>query len=316
MGTTFDPLEPKLAQRAANLGYTKRGKLGRDPDEVSTGSDGDSEMSDSSLSDSSVSDSPDDSDGEDLVANNTDSVPLVPGKKVPRFATVEDTSKDEENEATTNASEPNPYFIVDVNPTPIVLDRNTHSKESKKRAKEEGGEEKKSKKAKKEKIIEPPASPGPVEREIDFVQLEAQLKAELEATAPRVPNPTNEQKVSKKRRRSSDGDGKIIEKKPKKKLNGKGVEQSVEKEAKKDRSKKVKAEETPADLAGNGKPAKESKKKRKLEESSSVEDDPSEVIEKKAKKEMRTEKRKAEPTVDVEVDGGKKRKLKIKADPE
>jgi len=290
-GTNFEPLGPKLAERAAELGYTKRGKLGRDPDAVSSDSDGDTEMSDSSLS----------SDDDDAVVEGADFVPLNIGQKVPRFPIVEDSGGDKENETTANGVEPNPYFVVDTNPTPVVLNVNGVVKESKKRVNDEDGEGKKSKKAKKEKDAAPEARLEPAEPEVDFAVLEAKLQAEVEgaeAAKAQAAESSEDKQSKKKRRRSSDGTGGVVEKK----------------KAKKDKSKKV--EDAPANsvpepsLTAEGTAAKESGKKRKLSETASGD----EAVEKKVKKGNKEKKRKgdADGADGADVDEGKKKKRKHK----
>lgn len=245
-GTNFEPLGPKLAEKAATLGYTKRGKLGRDPDAISTDSEGDTEMSDSS----------DSSDDDDAVAEGADFVPLNIGKKVSQFPTAEDSSEDRESRTTANGVEPNPYFVVDTEPTPVALDGNGVVKKSKKRAKGEDGEGKKAKKAKKEKTAAPEfdesaLAPEPTKPEINFNELEAKLQAEVEAgTKAQEASATElaeEKKSKKKRRRSSDG-----------------VEGIVEKKAKKEKSKKPKD-----DVDELAEVMKENRKKRKLGDAAS-----------------------------------------------
>jgi hypothetical protein len=290
-GTNFEPLGPKLAERAAELGYTKRGKLGRDPDAASSDSDGDTEMSDSSLS----------SDDDDAVVEGADFVPLNIGQKVPRFPIVDDSGEDKENETTANGVEPNPYFVVDTNPAPVVLNVNGVVKKSKKRAKEEDGEGKKSKKAKKEKDAAPGARLEPAGPEVDFAALEAKLQAEVEEAEAaktqeaQAAESSEGKKSKKKRRRSSDGTGGVVEKK----------------KAKKGKSKKV--EDAPANsapepsLTAEETVAKESGKKRKLSETASGD----EVVEKKVKKESKEKKRKVDAD-GADVDDGKKKKRKHK----
>lgn len=197
-GTSYELLGPQLAAKAKEMGYTKRGKLGRDPDAVSTDSDGDTEMSDSS------------SDDDDAAKKEGQFVPLQVGKNVPRFPIVEELGEDKEKPAATNGVEPNPYFVVDTNPTPVVLNGNGTSKKDKKRAKEEDGGGKKSKKAKTEKsdVVEA-AAPQPTEPEVDFNVIEAALAAEVAAAAKaqeaQEAEAAEEKKSKKKRRRSSDG---------------------------------------------------------------------------------------------------------------
>jgi hypothetical protein len=288
-GTTFEPLGPKLAARAAELGYTKRGKLGRDPDAVSTDSDEDAE----------ISDSPNSSDNHNIVKEGADFIPLNIGKKK-----VEDSGEDKENKATANGVEPNPYFVVDTQPTPVILNGNGTEKKSKKR---EGGEGKKAKKAKKEKIAVPETAsssqlPEPDNPEVDFTEIEAKLQAEIEARSKaqeaQVVGSTEEKKSKKKRKRSSDD-----------------AEGIVEKKAKKEKSKKPKVEETPADetaeAAVEEKVSKHSGKKRKHDDTASGEDVTSVAVEKRTKKEKKEKPEKQGKRADG-VDDGKKKKWKHK----
>jgi hypothetical protein len=227
---TFEPLGPKLSARAAELGFIgdpNKG-LGRDihavADTGATDSDGDSEMTDS---DSSSSD-------DDHVVPEADFVPLEIGKK-PQAATAEDGEKDAK-ETSTSGVEPNPYFVIDTKPTPVVMNSNSVEKKSKKRAKEEAQEERKAKKAKKDKKPEPQLEePAPAEPEVDFAALEAQLQAEVaagekaqEEQAQAENTSVEEKKSRKKRRRSSNGDEEVVKKKAKK-----------EKKDKKDKKRKV-----------------------------------------------------------------------------
>lgn len=294
-GTNFEPLGPKLAERAAELGYTKRGKLGRDPDAVSsTDSDGDTDMSDSSSS----------SDDDDAVVEGADFVPLNIGKKVPRFPIVEDSGEDKENKTAVNGVEPNPYFVVDTNPTPVVLNGDGSAK-SKKRAKEKDGEGTKSKKAKRKKDAVSEASQSvPVEPEVDFTALEAKLQAEVDqaeaAKGQEAAESSEEKKSKKKRRRSSDGD-ELVEKKKVKKEKSKKVEDAVSETI---AEPSILAEETAS---------KESGKKRKLSDSASGDD----LVDKKVKKEKKEKKRKAGADADgADVGDGKKKKRKHKVDSE
>ncbi|KAN0098180.1 hypothetical protein V8E51_013843 [Hyaloscypha variabilis] len=284
-GTEFELLGPKLAQKAAELGYTKRGKLGRDPDAVSSDSDTDTEISNPSSS----------SDDADAVTKGADFVPLNVGAKVPRFPTVEDSGADKEK-TTTNGVEPNPYFVVDTNPTPVIVNGNGVVKLSKKRATEDDGEEQKSKKTKKEKhTVSEPAVSFPVEPEIDFAAVEAALQAEVEAAEAikaqeaHSAESSENKKSKKKRRRSSDGD-ELVEKK----------------KVKKD-SKQVEEESSVNATEPSLLPEENTGKKRRLSETASGD----EVVEKKHKKEKKEKKRKAEAD-GAEVAEGKKKKRKQK----
>jgi hypothetical protein len=288
IGINFEPLGPKLAEKAAELGYTKRGKLGRDPDALSSDSDSDTEMSDSSSS----------SDGDDAVAEGADFVPLNIGKKTPRPTTGEESAEDKENNTAANGVEPNPYFVVDTNPTPVVLNGRGTGKKSKKRAKEEDEEVKKSKKVKKEKtVVAEAAALVNTDPEVDFAAIEAKLQAEVEefeaakARESQGAESSEDKKSKKKRRRSSDGlDGKA-EKKIRKR---KSIEGKVEEAPTAEPS-------TPADEST----AKDSGKNGKLSETTPGD----EAVEKK--KEKKEKKRKADAD-EPEVDDGKKKKRKHK----
>jgi len=278
-------LGPKLAEKAAALGYTKRGKLGRNPDATSTDSDEDTEMSDSSSS----------NDNADAVTNGVDFVPLNIGPKVPRFPTVEKSGEDKEK-ITTNGVEPNPYFVIDTKPTPIVLNGNGVLKKNKKRAKEDEAEEKKSKKVKKEKhAVSEAAAPLSVEPEVDFAAVEAALKAEVDAAEAakaqeaQSAESSEDKKAKKKRRRSSDGVELVERKKVKK-------------------SKKL--EDTP--VANIAEPVEETAntdagKKRKVSETASGDD----VVGKKLKEDKKEKKRKADGDGPEDDHGKKKRKQKL-----
>lgn len=286
IGINFEPLGPKLAEKAAELGYTKRGKLGRDPDASSSDSDSDTEMSDSSSND------------DDAVAEGADFVPLNLGKKAPRPTTGEDSAEDKENSTAPNGVESNPYFVVDTNPTPVVLNDNGTGKKSKKRAKEEDREAKKSKKAKKEKVsVAEEAVPINTEPEVDFAAIAAKLQAEVEefeaAKAPESQGAesSEDKKSKKKRRRSSDG-----------------LEGKAEKKIRKRKSIEGKVEGAPTAepaIAADESTTKDSEKNGKLSEMSTG----GEAVEKK--KEKKEKKRKADAD-GPEVDDGKKKKRKHK----
>jgi hypothetical protein len=289
IGINFEPLGPKLAEKAAELGYTKRGKLGRDPDAVSSDNDSDS---DTEMSDSSSS-----SDDDDAVAEGADFVPLNIGKKPPRPPTAEDSAEDKENNTAANGVESNPYFVVDTNPTPVVLNGKGTGKKSKKRAKEEDGEGKKSKRVKKEKVaIAEEAKLLTTDPEVDFAAIEAKLQAEVEefeATKARESQgaeSSEDKKSKKKRRRSSDG-----------------LEGKAEKKIKKGKMIETKNDEAPTAelsiLAGES-TAKDGGKNGKLSETTPV-DEPA------GKKEKKEKKRKADAN-EAEVYDGKKKKRKHK----
>jgi hypothetical protein len=270
------------------LGYTKRGKLGRDPNAVSSDSDSDTEMSDSSSA----------SDDDDAVAEGADFVPLNLGKKAPRPAAGEDSAEEKQNNTAANGVEPNPYFVVDTNPTPVVLNGNGTGKKSKKRATEEDSEAKKSKKVKKQKVaVAEEAAPVPTDPEVDFAAIEAKLQAEVEefeATKARESqgaDSSEDKKSKKKRRRSSDG-----------------LEGKAEKKIRKRKSIDAMVEEAPAVepcIPADESTAKDSGKNGKLSETTPGD----EAVEKK--KEKKEKKRKADAD-EPEVDDGKKKKRKHK----
>jgi len=286
IGINFEPLGPKLAEKAAELGYTKRGKLGRDPDAVSSDSDSDTEMSDASSS----------SDDDDAVAEGADFVPLNLGKKAPRPATAEDSAEGKENN--TNGVEPNQYFVVDTNPTPVVLNGNGTGKKSKKRAKEEDSEAKKSKKVKNGKAaVAEEAAPVLTDPEVDFAAIEAKLQAEVEefeaakARESQGAESSEEKKSKKKRRRSSDD-----------------LEGKAEKKIRKRKSIEANVEEAPSvepSIPADESTAKDSGKNGKLPETTPGD----EAVEKK--REKKEKKRKADAD-EPEVDDGKKKKRKHK----
>ncbi|KAH7305710.1 hypothetical protein BKA65DRAFT_415564 [Rhexocercosporidium sp. MPI-PUGE-AT-0058] len=273
LGTNFEPLGPKLEQKAADIGYDPvgKGKLGRNPEDVDT--DGDSEMTDSS----------DDSDAEgsenDGVADNADFINLEIGSEIPRFTSVADEPKASEEEKP-GAVEANPYFVVDVKPTPVNLTQPPLEKKSRKQIKEEAAEARKAERkarkaaheaAKSAPAKEPTPQPEP-EPEVDFAELEATLQAEIAAgtKAQEAAEAKEEKKSEKKRRRSSGVDEEVVEKKAK-----------VEKK----------------------------EKKRKAEEDSGAEEA------KKVKKDKKEKKRKAEDSADgEEAEEGTKKKRKHKGD--
>ncbi|KAH9217456.1 hypothetical protein DL95DRAFT_424027 [Leptodontidium sp. 2 PMI_412] len=269
LGTTFEPLGPKLDQKAADIGYdpVRKGKLGRNPEDVDA--DGDSEMTDSS----------DDSDAEgsenDGVADNDDFIRLDIGSTIPRLSSVAGEPKAAEEEKS-GAVEANPYFVVDVEPTPVNLTQPALEKKTRKQIKEEVAAARKAARearkaaheaAKLAPAKEPNPQPEP-EPEIDFAELEASLQAEIAAgTKAQEEAEAQEKKKSKKKRRRSSGvDEEVVEKKAKvekKEKKRKTEESSGSEEVKKVRKDK-KEKKRKADESVNGEEAGEgTKKKRK-----------------------------------------------------
>jgi hypothetical protein len=218
-GTNFEPLGPQLAQRAAELNAESSGN-----DKQPTDSEGDSEMSDSSSSFS---------DDEDITAG--DFMPLNLSAYIARG----------EDKSQIPAMEPNPYFVIDTNPTPVVVNGiGSTLKKTKKRANDEDDKPtpKKSKKVKKEAAVVPEAKPESEEEEkekVNFEAVEAQLQAEVEAglkakaAEAEKAEETKAKKEKKKRRRSevSEDSERVAEKKVKK--------EKSEKKEKKEKKRKV-----------------------------------------------------------------------------
>ena len=145
-------------------------------------------------------------------------VPLKIDPKIPRFTV--DGAKPATNGGENFPTQTNPYFVVDINPTPVRLSGNGTGNNGKKRAKAEQLEGRKSKKAKKEIINtneleteEPIGTAEPAQQEVDFTALEAKLQAEVDAGMKAQEQlqteitEANKKKSKDKRRRSSDGDG-------------------------------------------------------------------------------------------------------------
>ncbi|KAL2075099.1 hypothetical protein VTL71DRAFT_41 [Oculimacula yallundae] len=290
LGTNFEPLGPKLEQKAAEIGYDPvgKGKLGRNPEDVDE--DGDSEMSDGS-DDSEAEGSEDDG-----VADNADFVKLDVSSKM--VSTTAEGNQAPEQDNAPGAVEPNPYFVVDVEPTPVNLTESTivnsgepePEKKSRKQMKEEAAEARKAARllkkqahdsAKLAALQEPSTQPEPVpvpeaeavpEPEFDYAELEASLQAEI-AAGTKAQEEAEEKKSKKKRRRSSGVDEEVVE-------------------------KKVKVEKK--------------EKKRKAEEDGDLED---EKKVKKEKKDRKEKKRKAEDSADgEEAEEGTKKKRRHKDD--
>lgn len=238
-GINYVPLLPQVEALKAGLtvdkednGATALGATTKKAEPVD--SDGDSEMEDApeadsdSDSNSSSSDSDSDSDDEDS----------APEKKV-----------EEKPTKPIAEVEPNPYFVVDTEPTPVNLPTTSSilpTKKGKKRAKDEETIEKKVKQVKKSKAIELAPDTKEIKRkesspaiepkkskkakieksvveeekkEVDFHALQAQLQAEVdvgEATKEvEALGESKESKKERKRRRSSDGlskEGKKVKK--------------------------------------------------------------------------------------------------------
>ncbi|KUJ10175.1 uncharacterized protein LY89DRAFT_689985 [Mollisia scopiformis] len=241
VGTTFVPLVPQLDEKARQLGYNPKGKgsLGRSMDYLDN--DGDSDMSDA-LESSEESGSEDDGDG----------------KK---------SKEGEKTESVPSATEPNPFFVVDTQPTPVNLTAlngtaNTpkdglSNRQRKKLEKEAKAEERLAKRMAKKaayeakkaaaaaegstNAAEEPPKPEPQSPAVDFRALEAKLQAEIEdGTKAQQEHEAQEaeaaeKRAKKKRRRSSEGGEEVVEKKAKK--------DKKEKKEKKDKKRKADDEE-------------------------------------------------------------------------
>ncbi|KAK6581596.1 hypothetical protein PZA11_006287 [Diplocarpon coronariae] len=284
LGPNFEPLAPQLEKRGAELGYNPVGKgmLDRNPEDVK--GDGDSEMSDAP--DGSDFDSED-----DAMAQNSDFVPLD-GSKHSQAALAEDGDSEvgaEVNEAIPSRRkeaievEPNPYFVVDVEPTPCVVNASAPRdplKKSRKQMKAEAAEIRKATRetAKQAHIASmaaasapPKKATPPAEPEVDFNALEATLQAEIAAgTKAQEEAEASEKKIKKRRRRASDEDEEIAEKKAKiekserKKPKAEDGDDAPEKKAKKEKKGKKRKAEDAADVVE----AEEvTKKKRKHKDS-------------------------------------------------
>ncbi|TVY89419.1 hypothetical protein LAWI1_G004832, partial [Lachnellula willkommii] len=190
-GTNFEPLGPKLAERAEALGFNNQ-----EPEQngANTDSEGDSEMEDvSSLnSDSDNSDlSSDSSDldsSSDSEAEKENQEPVSNGRKVSVSVEEEETTS---RKKAVPVVEPNPYFVVDTEPMPLRgLEKPSLSslKKGKKRSEDADGDAKKSKKAKKEKVVE------------ETVQSEPEPKAE---------EPAVQKGEKKSKKRGNDEDGEV-----------------------------------------------------------------------------------------------------------
>ncbi|PBP17954.1 hypothetical protein BUE80_DR011346 [Diplocarpon rosae] len=283
LGSNFEPLASRLEKNAVELGYNSTEKCtpGQDSEDVI----GDENSKKSDASDDS------DSEGEDdAVAQNTDFVSLN-GAKHPRAAPFEKSVSEAGAELyeaissrrkETTEVEPNPYFVVDVEPTPFVLDNpaaRDPNKKSRKQMRAEAAELRKSaKEAKKQTYTAseaaasapPKEATPPLDSEVDFNALEAKLQAEIAAgTKAQEEAEASEKMLKKKRRRSSNEDEEVAEKKAKieksekKKRKAEEGEDVPEKKAKKEKGKKRKADES-AEVAE----AEEgTKKKRKHKDS-------------------------------------------------
>jgi len=143
----FELQGPKLAARAATEGYVSKNPVSKA--EFSTGgSDDDSDTEE-------VDDGPSwhHPDSEEEVMDTTEDIDKHSMEGVERTSGTDQHDNLAPNgEATTNGKEPspNPYFVIDTNPTPIQLNGTTKPK-VKKRARDEDDAEQGSKKIKKEK---------------------------------------------------------------------------------------------------------------------------------------------------------------------
>ncbi|TVY49063.1 hypothetical protein LOCC1_G001376 [Lachnellula occidentalis] len=197
-GTNFEPLGPKLAERAEALGFNNQ-----EPEQNDTkmDSDGDSEMEDvSSLSSGSDSDSDSDLSLDSSDLDSSSDSEAENEKQEPASNDRKTSASDKEEEAVP-VVESNPYFVVDTEPMPIRgLEKPSLStlKKSKKRSQGEDGEAKKSKKAKKEKVVE------------------ENVQAEPEPTAAAQPESEPAAEAPKKSKKRSHSDADTESKKSKK----------------------------------------------------------------------------------------------------
>ncbi|KAK2627387.1 hypothetical protein QTJ16_003353 [Diplocarpon rosae] len=283
LGSNFEPLAAQPEKNAVEPGYnpTEKGTLDQNSESVI----GDENSGESDASDGSESEGED-----DAVAQNTDFVTLN-GAKHPRAAPLENSVSEARaglHEAIpsrrkeTTEVEPNPYFVVDVEPTPVVLDTPASgdpNKKSRKQTEAEATELRKAaKEARKQTCTAPEAAASappmeaapPADSEVDFNALEAKLQAEIAAgTKAQEEAEASEKMLKKKRRRSSNGDEEVgekkakIEKLEKKKRKAEEGESVSEKKAKEKKGKKRKAEETAEVVEAE----EASKKKRKHKDS-------------------------------------------------
>merc|ERR1711939_370955 len=174
-----------------------KGKLGRNPNDVDE--DGDSEMTDASDSSDDSDDSEEEGSEHDGVKENADFIQLSIGSKIPRLGAVTNGTKPAEEEGA-SAVESNPYFVIDVEPTPVNL-KPAEPKKSRKQLKEEETLARKAaREAKKAAYeaskLEPPNKPtlqpqAEPESEVDFAALEASLQAEI-AAATKAQEPSQD----------------------------------------------------------------------------------------------------------------------------
>lgn len=154
-GTSFEPLEPKFAERAEKLGYNK--KPVQNGAAAVVDGEGDSEMEDvPSLSSDADSDS-------SVASSSSDSDSSSDDEKEDDKKTTAEEEKAEKKPVP--VVEPNPYFVIDTQPMP-VRGLNKHPLPSIKRSKKlpedgEDGDVKKSRKSKKEKVTEEPVDAEP-----------------------------------------------------------------------------------------------------------------------------------------------------------
>ncbi|KAI9052171.1 hypothetical protein LZ554_003533 [Drepanopeziza brunnea f. sp. 'monogermtubi'] len=300
-GTNYEPLGPQLQKKAADLGYdpTGKGELGKSSEDVDK--DGDTEMSDvSDDADSDASDSEAADSDAAVEPNNPDFVQPNIGAKFPRFPNVEnsetlESSSNKENKPA--GVEPNPYFVVDLEPTPVELNDSVVEKNTRKQRREE---EKQLRRANKEakraahkaskdagaadaSTLPKEATP-PVEPQVDFAALEVKLKAEIAAGTKaqeeaEVAQSAEGNKSKKKRRRSSDGESdEVAEKKAKIDKSDKkkwkaeesvSDEDSSEKKSKKERKEKKEKKKRKADDSADQEEVEESAKKKRKHKSAS-----------------------------------------------
>lgn len=200
---------PKLAERAAALGITKENSeniLG-----VSHEQSEDTEMSDSS--DDSDSDS--DSNSGSASSSDSESNEDIEESFVPTATTNTKKRKisesSEADDSMKKTVEPNPYFVIDTNPTPVAVNGVGPAKKQRKERKPE--KRPKNVEVVMETVVEPVMAEEtvvvePDQSAVDFDAVEAQLQAEVAAG---IQAQLEEEEVAlrklekKKRKRSSTG---------------------------------------------------------------------------------------------------------------
>jgi len=206
------------------------GAIPSDSEEDSEDSDSDADSDSSDYSDEPPAAS-------DPVKDGLDYVPLFGGAK----STYTNGLKLGDSDKEITALVPNPYFIVDTLPTPVVVDANAPKKENKTAKKLRLRAEREAKNLKKEQIKqeklaffakkaaeeatgENTEAAKPIESaesEVDFAALESALQAEIEEgtrkqrRAEEHARKMEEKAARKKRKRESEDDEDVVEKKAK-----------------------------------------------------------------------------------------------------